>query len=214
MEVMKLRISLCAIALIVLAAAMAGQASAQGKQAKGQEQSAVNPETQEMMKKWMDAASPGEPHKVLEHFIGKWDTACKMWMEGPGKPPSETKGTSEVKWILGGRYTHEELKSQMMGMPHIGMGITGYDNFKKQYVGFWIDNMSTAMFNTLGDFDASKKVLTAIGKMDEPMTGEKDKLVKYVVQIIDKDKHVFSVYDLPGTPNEYKVVEITYTRKK
>lgn len=206
---MKLRLSLCAIALAVLAAAMAGQAYAQGKQ-----ESAASPEMQEMMKKWMDAASPGAHHKALDHFIGKWDTACKVWMEGPGKPPSETKGTSEVKWILGGRYMLEELKSEMMGMPHSGMGITGYDNFKKQYVGFWIDNMSTAMFNTLGEFDSSKKVLTALGKMDEPMTGEKDKLVKYVVQIIDKDKHVFSVYDLVGSANEFKVVEITYTRKK
>ena len=206
---MKLRLSLCAIALVVLASAMAGQAYAQGKQ-----EGAASPEMQEMMKKWMDAASPGAHHKALEHFIGKWDTACKVWMEGPGKPPSETKGTSEVKWILGGRYMLEELKSEMMGMPHSGMGITGYDNFKKQYVGFWIDNMSTAMFNTLGEFDSSKKVLTALGKMDEPMTGEKDKLVKYVVQIIDKDKHVFSVYDLVGSANEFKVVEITYTRKK
>jgi len=206
---MRLRISLCAIALIALSTI----ALAQEKQAAAN-QSKATPDMQEMMKKWMDAASPGEHHKALEHFIGKWDTACKMWMEGPGKPPSETKGTSEVKWILGGRYTLEELKSQIMGMPHIGMGITGYDNFKKQYVGFWIDNMSTAMFNTLGTMDASGKVLTSIGKMDEPMTGEKDKLVKYVLQIIDKDKHVFSVYDLIGTPDEFKVVEIIYTRKK
>jgi hypothetical protein len=74
--------------------------------------------------------------------------------------------------------------------------------------------MSTAMFNTLGAFDASGRVLTATGKIDEPMTGEKDKTVKCVIQIVDKDKHVFSFYDLVGTPNEFKAVEITYTRKK
>ena len=211
---MRLRLSLCAIALAVLAAGAAGQASAQGKQSAGKDESTASPEMQEMMKKWMDSATPGAPHKALEHFVGKWDLSTKMWMEGPGKPPTETKGTSEVKWILGGRYTLEEMKGQIMGMPHNGMGITGYDNFKKQYVGFWIDNTSTAMYSTLGDFDPSGKVLTTIGKMDEPMTGEKDKPVKYVIQIIDKDKHVFSVYDLVGTPNEFKVVEITYTRKK
>lgn len=207
---MRLRISLCAIALVALSAV----AFAQEKPATGKQESKANPDTQEMMKKWMDAATPGAHHKALEHFIGKWDLACKMWMEGPGKPPSQTKGTSEVKWILGGRYTLEEMKSEIMNMPHLGMGITGYDNFKKQYVSLWIDNMSTAMFNTLGAFDASGKMLTSTGKMDEPMTGETDKTVKYVVQIVDKDKHIFSVYDLPGTPNEFKVVEITYTRKK
>jgi hypothetical protein len=218
---MKLRISLwgiplcgvtlCAIALVMLAAVMT---SAQEKQATGKGDSKADPAMQEMMKKWMEAATPGEHHKALEHFIGKWDLTMKMWMEGPGKPPSETKGTSEVKWIMGGRYTLEEMKSQLMGMPHSGMGIVGYDNFKKQYVSFWIDNMSTAMFNSLGDFDASGKVLTALGKIDEPMTGEKDKTVKYVIQIVDKDKHVFSYYDLVGTGNEFKAVEITYTRKK
>jgi hypothetical protein len=207
---MRLRISLCAIALVALSAV----AFAQEKHATGKQESKANPDTQEMMKKWMDAASPGAHHKALEHFIGKWDLASKMWMEGPGKPPSQAKGTSEVKWILGGRYTLEEMKGEIMNMPHIGMGITGYDNFKKQYVSLWIDNMSTAMFNTLGAFDASGKILTSTGKMDEPMTGETDKTVKYVVQIVDKDKHIFSIYDLPGTPNEFKVVEITYTRKK
>lgn len=211
---MKLRISICAIALVMLAAVMTGPASAQDKQATGKGAGGEDPAMQEMMKKWMDAATPGENHKALEHFVGKWDLATKMWMEGPGKPPTETKGTSEIKWILGGRYTLEEMKGQIMGMPHNGMGITGYDNFKKQYVGFWIDNTSTAMYNTLGEFDASKKVITSLGKMDEPMTGEKDKLVKYVIQIVDKDKHVFSIYDLVGTANEFKVVEITYTRKK
>ena len=56
---MKLRISLCAIALVVLASAMAGQASAQDKQATGKDESTASPEMQEMMKKWMDAATPG-----------------------------------------------------------------------------------------------------------------------------------------------------------
>jgi hypothetical protein len=196
---------LVALSTVALAQEKQGAAKGEGK---------ANPDMQEMMKKWMEAATPGEHHKALEHFVGKWDTVCKVWMEGPDKPASETKGTSEIKWILGGRYTLEELKSEMLGMPHSGMGITGYDNFKKQYVSFWIDNMSTAMFNTLGTFDASGKVLTSLGKMDEPMTGEKDKTVKYVVQIVGKDKHIFSVYDLVGSPNEVKVVEITYTRKK
>ena len=211
---MRLRISLCAIALVVLAAVMACPARAQDKQATGKGEGNADPAMQEMMKKWMEAATPGEYHKALEHLIGKWDLATKMWMDGPDKPPTEAKGTSEVKWILGGRYTLEEMKGQIMGMPHNGMGITGYDNFRKQYVSFWIDNTSTAMYNSQGEFDASKKVITSLGKMDEPMTGEKDKTVKYVLQIVDKDKHVFSVYDLVGTANEFKVVEITYTRKK
>lgn len=50
--------------------------------------------------------------------------------------------------------------------------------------------------------------------MDEPMTGEKDKKVKFVDKVINHDKHTFEIHDLaiPGTNK--KVVETVYTRKK
>jgi hypothetical protein len=168
---------------------------------------------QEMMKKWAEAARPGEPHKLLDQFVGKWDTATRVWME-PGKPPMETKGTADVKWIMDGRYILEESAGQIMGQPHKGMGITGYDNFKQKYVSSWIENMSTGMYTSEGTVDQSGKVLTLHGKIDEPMTGERDKLVRFVARLISKDKHVFEIYDLVGRPDEFKAVEITYTRKQ
>lgn len=167
----------------------------------------------EMMKKMMEIATPGEPHKFLNDFVGSWETATSVWMEGPSKPPTVTKGTAEVKWALGGRFLVQEAKGEMMGMPFEGMGITGYDNFNKKYVSFWVDNMGTAMYTSEGTSDQSGKVITFYGKMDEPTTGEHDKNVKYVSRIIDKDKHAFEIHDLAiGEPNT-KVVEITYTRK-
>ena len=45
------------------------------------------------------------------------------------------------------------------------------------------------------------------------MTGERDKLFRSVVRVINKDKYVLESYDLIGTPEEYKAVEITYNRK-
>ena len=51
--------------------------------------------------------------------------------------------------------------------------------------------------------------------MDEWLTGEHDKAVKYVFRIINDDKHVFEVHDLgivDGDKENTKVIEITYTR--
>ena len=183
---------------------------AQDKQ-KSQGAPAMDP--QEMMKKYQEAATPGAGHKALDHFVGSWDLTLKMWWEGPGKPPAETTGTAEIKWIMNGRYIQENMTCQMMGQTHEGIGITGYDNFKKRYVTSFIDNMGTALITSEGTIDASGKVLTSYGKMDDPVTGERDKPVKYVSRIISKDKHVFEIYDLAGTPNEFKAMEMTYTRK-
>ncbi len=49
--------------------------------------------------------------------------------------------------------------------------------------------------------------------MDEPMLGVVGRLVKYVTRIIDDDTHVFEIFDLHAD-DDYKVIEVTYERKK
>ncbi len=72
----------------------------------------------------------------------------------------------------------------MMNQPFSGIGYTGYDNFNKKYVSFWIDNMSTGMS-------------TMDGKIDK-----------------DNDTHVFEVYDVTAYGDKKPTMQITYTRKK
>ena len=172
------------------------------------------PSQEEMMKRWKEAATPGEAHKVLDNFVGSWETESSVWMDGPGKPPSVTEGMAEVKWVLDGRFVQQEMTGEMMGAPMNGVGFYGYDNFKKKYTSFWIDNTGTAMFTSEGTIDKDGKVLTCDGKTDDPATGQKDKKVRYVEIIIDHDKHIFSILDLSIAGADKKVVEIVYTRKK
>jgi len=138
----------------------------------------------------------------------------KTWMNGPGAAPVITKGSSTYSWVLGGRYLRQDMKGEMMGMPLEGFGYTGYDNYNKKYVGFWIDNSSTAMFTYSGYVDQTGKVFTFYGTMDEWMTGENGKPVKYVTRILSRDKNVFEIHDLAIGGADTKVVEMTYTRKK
>jgi len=166
---------------------------------------------EEMTKKWMEAATPGAPHKVLDVFVGDWEVASKWWMD-PAAPPMESKGTVSKKWILDGRFLQEDFSGEMMGMPFKGTGLTGYDNLKKQYNSFWVDSTTTAMLISLGTASKDGKTLTFNSKMDDVMTGEKDKPIRFVIKIEGKDKHTFEMYEGAGS-KEKKAGEMTYTRK-
>lgn len=205
---MRLRIVLCATVLIC--AAVTGNALAQ-EQTRAEGKASAN--MQEMTKRWMEAATPGEGHKYLEQLVGKWDIVMRAWME-PGKPPMESKGTCDAKWMLEGRFVSVEMASQIMGMPYKSMNLIGFDNYKKRYVFSYVDNMSTGIYTAEGKLDLSKQVLTSFGKMDDVALDEHDKTVKYVMRIVSKDKYIFEIYDEVGSANEFKAMEITYTRSK
>lgn len=169
----------------------------------------------EMMKQWQKMATPGKPHEALKPLTGKWNTVTKMWMAGPSGPATESKGSAEYKWILGGRYLQETFDGKLMGMPYSGIGLLGYDNYKKKYTSCWVDSASTAMLKSEGLLDRTGKVLTYYGTMDEWLTGEHDKAVKFVFRIVNDDKHIFEIHDLgivDGDKENTKVMEITYTR--
>ncbi|MCX6120820.1 MAG: DUF1579 domain-containing protein [Ignavibacteriales bacterium] len=169
------------------------------------------PSREEMMANWKASMTPGDMHKKLEIFVGSWNAESKTWDKGPNSPPTISKGVAQYSLVYGGRYLKEEFKGEMMGQHFIGTGYTAYDNMKKKYTGTWIDNMGTAISTMEGTMDDAGKTLTFWGKMDDPMTGDMNKDVKYIYRIIDKNKHIFESYmGTAAQPN----FQITYTRKK
>src|SRR5206468_718952 len=100
---------------------------------------------QAMMEMWKKLGTPGAPHKLFASLAGSWTTQTKEWME-PGKPPTESTGTAEMKMLLDGRFLYQEYNAQMMGQPFSGIGIDAYDNMTKKYVTAWMDSMGTGIF--------------------------------------------------------------------
>lgn len=171
------------------------------------------PSMEEMMKQWEKIAAPGEHHRMFERYVGHWDATVRSWMD-PSAPPMESKGTSDFAVILGGRWLQQTFHGSMMGMPFEGYGLTGYDNFRQEYVSTWMDNMSTGMMKMTGQCSADGRTSDMSGLMDEPMTGEKDKKVRSHETWKDDSTIVFEMFDnIPGK-GEVKVMEITYTRGK
>src|ERR1051326_4649435 len=93
---------------------------------------------QAMMEAYQKLATPSEPHKQFASLVGSWTTTTKEWME-PGKPPTESTGSVEMKMLLDGRFLYQELNAQMMRQPFSGIGIDAYDNMTKKYVTAWMD---------------------------------------------------------------------------
>jgi len=210
---MKRRLT-CYAALAASAALLAGNALGQDRPAakdKNEKDQAGAPDMAEMMKKWEAAATPGPAHKALEPLVGEWDVASK-WYMAPDAPPMESQGTSSTRWILGQRFLQDDFTGDFMGKPMKGLGLTGYDNLKKKYVGVWIDEGGTGIFTNEGTADAGGKVFTFHGKMDDPMTGEKDKEMKFILRLVSSDKHTFEMHDL-SKGNKSLCAEMTYTRK-
>ncbi len=216
---MKLRLLACGLVIGVASVVLSTQVLSQDS---GGMQPPSPEEMQAIMKAWKDTMTPGEHHKKLNHFVGSWTTTTKIWWGGPGTPATQTKGSAEVNWVLDGRYIMRQSTGEFMipdetgamkPVPVSHLGLTGYDNYRKMYVAYWADSMGTALLTMKGGVDPSGTVFTSYGEMDEPMLGVVGRMVKYVTRIIDDDTHVFEIFDLHAA-DDYKVIEITYERKK
>jgi hypothetical protein len=166
-----------------------------------------------MMAKWMEYATPGEAHKALEPNIGKWTLKVKHAMQ-PGDPLGEASdATSEVVWIMDGRYTQEEVTGSFMDQPFKGMGLMGYDNFKKKYVSTWCDNMGTGIMTAEGTYDAASKTFTYTGECPDMMTGKLTKS-RSTQKWTDKDHWTMQAFKAGPDGKEALIMEIVGTRAK
>ncbi|MGZ8183606.1 MAG: DUF1579 domain-containing protein [Methylobacter sp.] len=189
--------SLC----IMLAASVA---MAKGKKA----EKAMDP--QAMMEVYTKLAAPGEQHKQLASLAGSWTTKTKEWME-PNKPPVESTGSAEMKILLDGRFLQQELTGQMMGQPFSGIEITAYDNLLKRYVTSWMSTMGTGIFTMEGTASTDGKTITLKGQHAEPGGGYMKH--RAIWKIVDSNTQTFDMYGAHPGEKEWKMMEMTYTRK-
>jgi hypothetical protein len=181
--------------------------------------SAGQPNEAEMMKQMMELSKLNENHKLLSDLAGTWSYTVKFWMNGDAtSKPQESKGTAVRKATMDGRFFTLDVSGKM-DMPGAdgkmkqinfkGMGLEGYDNVKKKFVGSWIDNMGTGIMMAEGSYDPATKTFTYTGEV-EPVPGMKQQ-IRETIKITDKDHHLFEWYENRGG-QEVKTMEIAYTR--
>lgn len=163
------------------------------------------------MEACIKAGTPGEAHQKLDYFAGTWQATVKHWME-PGSEPHESSGTMTNTWVLGNRFLRQDYSGEGMGGGTFeGTGYFGFNNVTGKYEGLWIDSMSTGMMTEAGDCDESGTVWTMTGQAEFPTPGT-IMTKRSVITVHDKNRHTLEMYFAGPDGNEFKAMEIEYTR--
>jgi len=196
-ETMRIRIGALLAALAVLA--IGGSARAQD---------AAGYDEEAMMKAWMEAAAPGEPHAFLAEMAGKWKTVVTQYQNGEAGEPTE--GTAVFTPILGGRVVQGTYTGTMWGQPFEGMSLDGYDNMAKEYWSIWLDSMGTSFFASRGQ-KTGEATCELKGTMMTPMGFGVP--MRFVATRDSDNETTFKSYaTMPGSDEETLDMVIRYTR--
>jgi hypothetical protein len=137
--------------------------------------------------------------------------AVKYRMDS-GSEVVESQGTCRRKWILGNRFVLEEFDGGSLALPFKGLAIYGYDAFEQKYTSVWVDTTSTAMTTSQGSCDDGCDVIAFTGRHGDPWTGVK-RPSRGVTRLVNDNEHVLELYEPGSDGQEFRVLEIRYTRK-
>lgn len=181
-----------------------GQLAARGDDKPEAAQQPSQAELEQLMEAY---AQPGEAHERLQKMVGEWDVAVTAYAENP----VESTAVAKMETMLDGRFLRQTFEGEFNGRKFTGVGISGYDNALKKYVGMWIDNFGTGIMHLTGEYDEETETLTETGKASTPL-GEMQ--FKMVTKQPSDDAIEFTMYmTLPGV-GEQKMMESKYTRRK
>ncbi|HYC30442.1 MAG TPA: DUF1579 domain-containing protein [Chitinophagaceae bacterium] len=163
------------------------------------------------MQKWMAHATPGDMHKMLANYNGRWTANTKMWMD-PSQPPMESTADVTTDMHMGDRYQKSVYSGDFGGMPFQGESLTGYDNTRKVFTNTWIDNMGTGIMYSEGTWNEKTRSVEFKGTATDPMAG-KAMPFREVFTFSGNDNYKMEMYNMVDG-REYKTMEISFTRKK
>ncbi len=169
--------------------------------------------TKEQMQACMEAGTPGPMHQWLTEAAGVWMGKCTMWTS-PESKPMASECTTTITPMMDGRFTKSETSGDLAGMgPFNGFGLYGYDNVSKKFQSTWIDNCGTGMMVGTGERSSDGKTLTWTMAYNCPIQ-KKSVNMRLVETRPSKDRMTMAMYGpSPETGKEFKMMEISYTRK-
>jgi hypothetical protein len=154
---------------------------------------------------------PAPQHEWLKKFAGEWNVVSEIHMT-PGEEPVRGTGSESAR-MLGGFWVVANGSFEMPGMSMSSMLSFGYDPEKKEYVGTWIDSMSSQRWDYVGSVDESGKILTLTTRGFCPMEGKVCDF-KSTVEFKSADQRVFTEKKRSQDGSWVTAVVSTYTRKK
>jgi hypothetical protein len=151
---------------------------------------------------------PGPEHQLLKEDEGSWAATVEIF--APGAPgPMTSQGTEVNRIGCGGLCLISDFKSEIMGTPFEGHGMTIYDPAKKKYIGTWSDSMSTGLLLGESTYDPATKTVT--GWMEGPGMDGKPTKSKSVVEYKGGSR-VMNMYTIGSDGKEALTMRITYKK--
>lgn len=161
-----------------------------------------------MEKLMEELAKPGDMHKWLAKFNGRWSVRGEF-TEMDGSKSSMT-GSAIIRATLGGRYSEQRFAGFWKGERFDGHGYTGYDNGTKRFENVWLDTMSTTPSISRGQLSADGKSLETSGEWEAP--GGVKMPFKFVTTWVNERMFTFTMLMDVGGGTMVPMGKLTYCR--
>lgn len=155
-------------------------------------------------------ATAQQEHHWLQQLVGSWEyvQTCVM---GPDKPPSQSTGKTHIR-SLGKLWIIVESEFEMeLGTTEKSIITLGYDPAKKLFVGTFVASMMAMLWNYEGNLDAGHRILT-LDARGPSFTGDGTANYQDIIEIVDKDHHLFRSRIQNKDGSWMQFMESTYTR--
>lgn len=151
---------------------------------------------------------PGPEHQRLKRLTGAFAARIKYY-PAPDAPALESTGEFLARMDVGGYFLCREMNFGMQG--YQGRGHIGWDPFRKQYVGTWIDSTSPIIYRTEGTFDER-------GVFSETSTGADEagveRAVRLTTEMVDPNQMLFRMHHVADSGDAWLMLEIEHTRRR
>lgn len=168
---------------------------------------------------WIALGKPGPSHRLLNMFVGTWNTRTTMY--GTDVDPqtgiadststSVHRGKAKTSWTLGNRFVREEFEGEMLGVPFQGFGLMGYDNGARRFTNMWVDSLATSMMNAQGKYFAEENRFEFVGRVYDPLISA-ERNVRTTIAIISPREYLVTTYEPSPKGQEMKTLEIRYEK--
>ena len=174
-------------------------------------QDAIAPTTDEIEAMTIELATPGEYHNKLNPLVGNFGAQTTYWAT-PDSSPQTSEGKTKSRWVLDGRFVLTNFRGQMFNRPYEGISFMGYDNASENFVATWADTAGTNLYPiSTGTCNTNGSVITMTRTMEDPITSTYMN-TREVTTIFSNDEHKFEMFVTPTNGEEFKTMEIFYTR--
>ncbi len=195
------------LSLVLATAAFAGPD--EPARAQASPPTAPPPSLEDEIARSLAASRPGPEHRSLDALAGSWNVELSLLSAGR---ETRTSGTSENRWILGGRFLQCDSAAGDGTSRVEATTIYGYDAGQRRFFSLALSNLATSYEERSGSYDPATQSFLLSARDRDEATGSV--LVhREVLKIEGPDRYVLTVYLDAGGRAPAKLVEAVFTRR-